>query len=297
MDITKDRFFDDVIVLGSGLSINNLTSDEIEYINKCKTVIAINKFMAFYKKSNIIPTHVYFQDSHDQSFTFLKYIFSVCKNDKLENLTFIIHSSIDTSNFYSTKLQYIKNWIQIKFKHSLSFFKFKEFRSIIKRLLSNEEQIPFPKNAKIIKMQKQRMLENGGWATSFHEPLFHFRGSLSSVLNLVTIIAPGENIYLVGTDFGGPNYFYEEDLNKLDMDWKDWTYDLVKTEGKHFSAMNYNGTNMFQIFPKINNHLKSYGNNIFCNNPESLLVKKNCVKFKKLIQNIRDLEKVKYLNN
>ena len=80
----------DVIVLGSGCSILDLSPPEIDYINNCEVIIAINKFMAFYQKSKILQTHVYFVDAYDKSTVrFLQYIFDVCRNNKLENLTFI----------------------------------------------------------------------------------------------------------------------------------------------------------------------------------------------------------------
>lgn len=39
MYVTENRDIDDVIILGSGESILDLTDDEISYINRCKTVI------------------------------------------------------------------------------------------------------------------------------------------------------------------------------------------------------------------------------------------------------------------
>ena len=39
-----------VIVLGCGESILNLTEEEKKFINSCKYVIGVNKFMAFYKQ-------------------------------------------------------------------------------------------------------------------------------------------------------------------------------------------------------------------------------------------------------
>ena len=85
----------DVIVLGSGCSILDLSPPEIDYINNCEVIIAINKFMAFYQKSKILPTHVYFVDAYDKSTVrFLQYIFDVCRNNKLENLTFILNQKV-----------------------------------------------------------------------------------------------------------------------------------------------------------------------------------------------------------
>ena len=62
------RVIEKVIILGSGESILELTPKDINYINSCKTVIAVNKFGLFYKKSGIIPTHFYFHDRFENNF-------------------------------------------------------------------------------------------------------------------------------------------------------------------------------------------------------------------------------------
>ena len=129
MNVNENRSIDDVIILGSGESILELTNEEVDYINKCKTVIAMNKFMAFYKKSNILPTHVYFHDTHENSIHFLNYIFAVCQGDSLRGVTFILSKEY-RKNFFTDKgtyylsfivtiknmfLKYVKNTIKNRF--------------------------------------------------------------------------------------------------------------------------------------------------------------------------------------
>ena len=53
------RNIDKVIVLGSGKSIMDLTQKEINYINNCKYVIAVNKFAAFYESENNPNTYIF----------------------------------------------------------------------------------------------------------------------------------------------------------------------------------------------------------------------------------------------
>ena len=96
MNVRENRNIDKTVVLGCGRSILDLTKEEIDFVNHCNVVIAMNKYMAFYKRIGIIPTHVYFVDDHENSRRFLEYIFNVCKEDGLEGLTFIVNKSLKT---------------------------------------------------------------------------------------------------------------------------------------------------------------------------------------------------------
>ena len=106
MNVNNNRVFDKVIVLGSGTSILDLNKGEIEYINKCKKVIALNKFMAFYEKSGILPTHIYFHDFF--GLNFFKYVLKVCGQGNLNGLT------IYTNSFF-------ENLISVFYPHSYGF--------------------------------------------------------------------------------------------------------------------------------------------------------------------------------
>ena len=50
------------------------------------------------------------------------------------------------------------------------------------------------------------------WGKNLKDRLFHFRGSLTTVLNISTIIAPGYDIFLVGNDFNNANYISNDTL-------------------------------------------------------------------------------------
>ena len=53
MNVLSNRNIDKTVVLGCGKSILSLTQNEIDLVNHCKVVIAMNKYMAFYKKIGI----------------------------------------------------------------------------------------------------------------------------------------------------------------------------------------------------------------------------------------------------
>ncbi len=116
-----ERDVDKVIILGSGTSILCLTDEEKAYINKCKTVIAVNKYMAFYKMIGILPTHVYFVDRHENSLKFLQYIFHVCNDDNLKDLNFILHKRVKV-RFYRNFIGKVARNAFLKLYYSVKVF-------------------------------------------------------------------------------------------------------------------------------------------------------------------------------
>src|SRR3974377_1643754 len=105
-------------------------------------------------------------------------------------------------------------------------------------------------------------MKGGEWAKSLKDKVFHFRGSLTTVLNYVSIIRPNQKVFLVGTDFNNSLYFFEEEIHKLDFKWGDFTSEMVKEQDKHFSVINYKGTTMLDKFDFIVNSLKMTGNDL-----------------------------------
>lgn len=269
-----------IIVLGCGESILKLSEEEKKFINSCKYVIGINKFMAFYKKSGLQPNFIYFHDELENAVLMFKYILKVCRENNLTNLTFFTnkHFKLLTTPFWFAPLFYLK---------SKSFFKWYVFR---KRLwladrvylkIKFERLLP-PKNSVVKSLKLERFDEGKNWAKSLDEPLFNYKGSLSSILNLCSIISPNTNIYLVGNDFNGSKYFFQDELEKLPFDSIDYTSNIVRKENRHMSFITTNGKKFTDKLPYILSKLHERGNELFCINPESLLVKEGNVKYKKI---------------
>ncbi|AFZ36136.1 hypothetical protein Sta7437_2605 [Stanieria cyanosphaera PCC 7437] len=257
----------DIIILGSGMSILDLSAAEIEYINQCSVRIAVNKFMAFYKKVNIMPTHVYYVDAYEKSVVlFLQHIFNVCRKDKLENLTFILGKHLNQKKVISNLLYFYLKKNYLKFKK-----------------IDNVNLFLVPKNCFFEFISHQDWLHGNEWSHTLKQPLFHYRGSLSTVLNYVSIKYPNHPIKLVGVDFNSPDYFFQKELEKLNFAWQDWTTPIIQKEKNHFSAIPYEGTTIFDKFEFIIENLHKSGNEIFSCNPNGLLVSKNLVKYNKII--------------
>jgi hypothetical protein len=255
----------DVIVLGSGMSILELSKKDIKYINNCEVVIAINKFMAFYKKSGIVPTHIYYVDNYQDSVKlFLQYIFNVCRKDNLKNLIFIVNKKMSDS---LTSNKYL-------------FYSKKAYRKIKYGEKSKKiDLFLVPKNCKFNFITHQDWLNGDAWASSLDEPLFHYRGSLSTVLNYISIQYPNRHISLVGVDFNSSKYFFQNELEKLSFQWQDWTTPLTKEKSMHFSAIDYQGKTIFDKFEFMINQLNLSGNSMSCPNSKSLVVEKELVKY------------------
>lgn len=277
-NVLNNRDIDKVIVLGSGLSILDLTKEEKEHINRCKYVIAFNKFMAFYQKAGVLPTHIYFHDRHGNSINFYKHILEVCCKDRLTHLTFI------TNKEFAQKYKYF------------SFFRFNIFR-IQRRIFHKKlnesvtnwmgdylcrKLYKYPHKSTIYSIEITPELEGGKWAKNLNEKVFHYKGSLTSVLNICGIMFPGKEIFLVGTDFNSSSYFFEEEIEKLDFEWKDFTYQLVKDAGIHYSFQQTDGKTIENAFPYIISSVKKTGNTLYCINSNSLLIKLG-VKYKSLL--------------
>jgi len=264
---SNSRTIDKVVLLGSGLSILQLSKEEKDYINKCKYVIAINKFMAFYQKAGILPNYIYFHDKHENSFNFYRYIIEICKKDKLTGLTFLTNPIFAISPGFP--LLYA---IQLKIKRLIFRKNRNSHYTQWLKLYNKYGWFTYPGKSHIVDFETSNYLEGGNWAKSLKEPIFHFRGSLTSVLNLCSILFPSKEIYLVGTDFNNSSYFFEDEINQLDFEWKDFTHPIVKDKGIHYSYQPVQGKLMEDMFPFILNSLKQTGNELFCTNPKSLLV-------------------------
>ena len=241
---------EDVIVLGSGKSILSLSQREVEYINECEVKISLNKFMAFYAKSRILPSHVFYVDCYESSVRqFLDFIVNKCIKDKIEDLNFVFGRDYE-GGFDEEKFE--------ELCYNVDF--------ITHQMWNNP---------------------NNTWAESLEEPLFHYRGSLSTALNYVAIKYPGRTIKLVGVDLDSPDHFFEEELISLGLEHRDWTYEIARNQNLHFSALNYMGSTIFDKFDYMISCLSSTGNQIYNCNPNSLLSKRTNLTFREILANER----------
>lgn len=292
MDVMDERDIDKVVVLGCGISISDLKDEEIQYINRCKTVVAMNKFAAFYDKVNIIPTHIYFTDTHENSNKLLQYIITKMDNDEIYGLTYILHKEFQGCLLFGSQKPSILHHVKAKMIRETNCIKYmlehpkgrvftivRTLRKIISGLVTRVQYLRVNKK-NYFNFVFPNIFGSVRWATELNQFLFHYKGSLSSVLNYISIIRPGAEVLLVGTDFYSGEYFFENELESLNIPWKDWTTKIVREKGIHISALPFtnskNKTNekcktLFERFDEIIEGLDKTSNNIYVCNPKSLL--------------------------
>lgn len=257
---------DCVLVLGSGKSILDLTDKERELLNTCEVKIGINKYAAFYELAGIEPTHVYFHDDHyESSVLFFQYLVKKIKKNRLKNITFIV--SENTSKTLE------KKYIQYGLNNMLYYFE-----KIFNSEFLKKKFFLIPKNYNVVPIRIDNYIKKGTpWAKKIKEPLYHFKGSFSTVLNYISICYPNKTILLAGVDFNSSDYFFERELEKLSFETKDWTYQLRKNHNKHYSIIETDGVKMDEELPFMINELGKTQNKVLSLNNKSYLVENGYV--------------------
>ncbi len=260
----------ELFILGSGESINSLSAKERAYINSSSVKFAQNKFTAFYKKAEIVPTHVFFVDHFSYvSINVFQYILDLCAREKLWDMKFVVNEKMRRFFFKQKGLVYYA----LKY-NPLSLYKGFPYRPYY--------HLPYPFSFDFI--QASNHLVDGPWAKNLDEEMFHFRSSLTSMLNYISIVFPGYTIKLIGVDLNSSGYFFDDEIKELNMVVEDWTTTLSRKQNTHFTALEYKGTSMLDKFPFMIRELSRTQNALFNCNPDSLLVEKGLVPFKAVME-------------
>ena len=252
----------EVFLLGSGESISGLTDQERAHINGSLCRLALNKFTIFHKVAGIVPTHVFFIDyGKPESRGVIQRLFNVCIADKLRDLTFVLNHQM------MGKPQFSRG---------------KQLRQVLRGVVKRRRIEPVylaPEGCSFEYIRHTDWLQGGPWATSIEEPLFHFRASLTTALNYASIRFPGATIKLVGVDLNSSRYFFQDHIERLRLKWKDWTTSIAADRGVHFTALEHEGTTVFDKFDFILESLGRTGNRLANCNPDSLFVQKDILPY------------------
>lgn len=266
-----------VVVIGSGKSINSLSDAELEFINSFEIKIGINKYTAFFKSGRIVPSHIYFVDTFDESaFNFLNLIFKVTRREMLKGLHFILNKKLKNNLSFTTR-NYFIHYLIASVKRYISR---KAPYLLINNPKKRQKRFLLPKKSKVTYIETQPWMgKDNNWGKDIDEPLYHFRGSLSTVLNYISIKYPGYNIYFTGVDFDSDGYFFQKELEKISFKKDDWTTEIVQKNKKHFSIIPYEGTTIIDAFPYMLKELQKTNNKIFSLSESSYLVKNGIIPF------------------
>lgn len=277
----------EIIVLGCGQSIRDLTPGQVQHINQCQQVYMLNKFAAFFYLTGIKPRAVWFTDTHPPSDRVLQYIFDVISKHKIEGVRFILnsHQSSKLNNF-------IRKVVVWTFGGQPDRLLRNRFLVGCQRLLQRipgfpsqyttrrQQALPPGCEAEYVKIDLKNWRTGGKWAASLDEPLYQYLTSLTALLNYLCIRHPGTAVRLVGVDFNSPGYFFDEEMARLELKWDDWTTALQRAAKKHSAALNMTGEGtLFDKMPLILQHIQAAGIHLTCANPQSELVSRGFVDF------------------
>jgi hypothetical protein len=237
-----------IFILGSGRSLLELNQDQISYVNSSSFVLAFNKYILFYDKVGIIPTHYLLADYGRKAiFTFSKLLEAI-EAPQFAKIKFIFSQDIISAAVNALGKDYVQSVLDAR-----SFY-------LVKR---------------------NDWLKGGAWANNLNEPLFHFRGSLSGCINIATILKPGMNIKLLGVDLNDCSYFFSDELNDSSGKWLVFKESLIPNSDKHETVVEYHGVpGIDYAMPYIKSKVMEAGGNLYCSNQKSLLVQNNLVEYR-----------------
>ncbi len=255
MSITKVSDQGTIYLLGSGYSINQLSPVERSVINAAQVRLALNKFTAFHEQSGIRPNYTYFIDYHNKhAKEFIQRTINTIKLTGLEKgMTLVLHKNVSGRLYRTKNLAY-----HLQALNPFNYIHFKRPRFI----LDYEVKVDFVKIGDFMKLSP--------WADSFDDELFHYRSSLTSALNYITLKFDPCKIVLVGVDLNKSAYFYQEEIEATQVHDNNKFRAEEKKAGKHFTALDYKGTSMIDNFHLVTASLIDRGFTLVSSNPNSL---------------------------
>ncbi len=247
--------FGDVFILACGESVLDLTDREREHIAGSECVLALNKFALFYELAGILPTHVYHVDHHMPGPLVVQAMHNLLVTNGITDVTLIL------GPWYRENCM-VARWDRYLRKRMARWALRSEF--------------PLIKTLRAITYEYLNMapwLEPGHWARRPSEPHFHYRTSMETAINYVAIRFPGRPIKLVGADLNSPRYFFQDKLETLSFDWRDWSLSVAReAEAVHFAVTDYKGGTILDEMAFIHERLAETDNSLKCCNPTSVFV-------------------------
>ncbi len=245
-------------LLGSGASLNDLTVEERAYLNSHPYTLAFNKYLLFWDVVGIAPTDFLILDRHFPS-----------------HIVFV--RSLQIARSLPRKVNLYADEFYAKYcgRNGLELLKGLRARFILWR--QTKYWLPLD----IIGSPVQychNIIDSSqpfSWASSLDEPLYFYRGSLTSAINLATIIYPGCDIKLLGVDLYSNDYFYGDRIEAF-PDLVDKYYKIGQQAGRHPTTIDLSNVgrhrSILDVMPQVVAHLHSLGVSLACCNPRSLLV-------------------------
>jgi hypothetical protein len=287
-----------VVVIGSGQSLGNLTKEEIEYINNCEAVLALNLYFIFYKKLGVVPTHIFEIEFIYENDPVIRMMINRIEEDHLSGITFVLRDYAEEF-IARNRTDLIKKQLLYRGKHLKKFFALKRSPSgLLHDLSKNRKILTIPQGSHVVFMNRNNYdyIKYEGewkWAQSLNEPLFQVKSSLTACLNYISIKYRNYPVYLAGTDLNSGKYYYQEEMDVSPVRQildniiaKDSRAAFMAAKAKendlYFPAQNFDGYSVFDAFPFVLKNMEKSNNQVFCVSRESALVTKGIIPFGKL---------------
>ena len=250
--------FNDTFILGSGKTMLDISNEEKDYINKSSLCVSLNKYLLFYEKIGIIPKFHYQLDGFD---AIGRYVFKSTL-DKIESDPLLK----DVIIVCGESLEDLIKERNIPYK------------------LTNIHPASGQEWNKGEGYDLEAWFKRIGWSSDPWKDLFHFKGSLTSVINLVHAMEPTNKIKLLGVDMSTSEYFFQKEYVK-DGRLHDWTYNIMSACNKHSNILEgVGGYSQEKCIPKIRGRIISTGGDLVVCNKKVFYFTENFLNFEPIIK-------------
>lgn len=216
----------DCIILGSGASLFQLTPDQIDLINRHPRTIAMNRFVIFHELIGIKPKYVFIGDVNIPA-------------PRIFVDSIRVAQQMDVPPHFYVHRKYCDIFRLNQSRPNLKFSLKMHYRA----LRENHDLMPWSLNYPLIEFFNvdQSRWRDFHWGTSLNDRLYWCRASLSTAINLATVLFPDCDIRLAGVDLNHKESFYSEELVKYPHYVKRKTAHLVQQNTAHFTAVELDG--------------------------------------------------------
>jgi len=245
-----------VFILGSGASMLRLTDEERAYLNT-QTCVAMNKYLLFWDILGVFPTHYFLADIHYPALRVYEESVAAAA-DGPRPVHFLLDQTFRQRYGTSPAKQLANLYFRAKqiWKHGYHY----------DAGVVAEPATYFKRCHKWDAPQE--------WGESLDDLMYFYRGSLSVLINLLTVLDLGRHIKLLGVDLKSHGSFFDDAIQSKPYLFDD--YMKMQQSGavqKHLTAEQFKGMPGIQSkWPFIQSNVEQRGFQLSSCNAESLLV-------------------------
>lgn len=244
-----------VYVLGSGASLKELTEAEKRYLEG-QTTVAMNKYLLFWEKLGVFPTHFFLADIHHPSLKVFEESVAIAQKGPRP-----VHFFLADEFRRRYGINPVKRLVNAPFR----------LRHYFKHGFLYSPEVTAEPVTYFKRCQTWDAPEV--WGKTLNDLMYFYRGSLTVLLNLLAVLKLGRSIKLLGVDLGSAASFFQEEIAQRPDLFDDYMKMTAAPERKHMTAETFKGMPGIQTkWPFIRENLEKEGISLYCCNPKSLLV-------------------------